>query len=240
MFNYKDLKKEFNDNLVVNHYDALFQKFQITPSEQYIINKFVHKNSKILEIGCGTGRICINLAKDLYKNIIAIDIAKNMIKRTRKNMREQNVLFPTYTMSASRLKVLNMKFDAILFMYNGFCDIPQKSNREKTLKVIYDCLKKGGLFIFTTQDRDNNIENYKQFWEEEKEKYLSGKKKELGDLERIKFENVKTYVNVPTKTEIFELLNKVSFNIIFSDMTQRISKDMKKEIGNFRYYVCTK
>ena len=29
MFNYKDLKKEFNDNLVVNHYDALFQKFQI-------------------------------------------------------------------------------------------------------------------------------------------------------------------------------------------------------------------
>lgn len=94
MFNYKDLKKEFNDNLVVNHYDALFQKFQITPSEQYIINKFVHKNSKILEIGCGTGRICINLAKDLYKNIIAIDIAKNMIKRTRKNMREQNVLFP--------------------------------------------------------------------------------------------------------------------------------------------------
>ena len=73
-----------------------------------------------------------------------------------------------------------------------------------------------------------------------KRKVFVGKKKELGDLERIKFENVKTYVNVPTKTEIFELLNKVSFNIIFSDMTQRISKDMKKEIGNFRYYVCTK
>ena len=83
----------------------------------------------------------------LYKNLTAINIAVNMIKRTRENMNEQNILFPTYTMGASRLKTLNTEFDAILFMYNGLV-IFQKNQIEKNIKIYLRMYEKGWLVYF--------------------------------------------------------------------------------------------
>lgn len=48
-------------------------------------HNFITENSKILEIGCGVGRLG-NIFAEYFENYIGIDVSKNMIERAQKNL----------------------------------------------------------------------------------------------------------------------------------------------------------
>jgi ubiquinone/menaquinone biosynthesis C-methylase UbiE len=68
----------------------------MAPEYKYFVWKILHRgirNGKVLDIGTGTGRLAIELAKAKNCNfeIMALDISENMLERARKNARKSGV-----------------------------------------------------------------------------------------------------------------------------------------------------
>jgi len=58
-----------------------------TPFHIDVFSKYVSKSSKILDVGCGYGRVLNELYNNSYNNLYGIDFSEKMIERGK-------VLFP--------------------------------------------------------------------------------------------------------------------------------------------------
>ncbi len=123
--------------------------------EKYGINQ----ESEILEVGCGNGRILINLAKKGFKNLHGIDISPIYIEDAKKKMREHGVSNIDFKVGdARKLDELYpaKKFDALLSIWStvlGYYQSPQQDIEilKKYRHVVKD---EGYLFILSTANRD--------------------------------------------------------------------------------------
>lgn len=106
--------------------------------------RFISKiniDSKILDFGCGYGRICSELFENGYNNVKGIDQSKNMITRGREK-------FPALCLDFVSSKVLpyaDCHFDTIVCCAVFTC-IPTIEEREITINELYRILKPSGIF----------------------------------------------------------------------------------------------
>ncbi len=97
--------------------------------------------------------------------------------------------------------------------------IPSRELRTEALLEIKRVLKRGGCFIFTTHDRDED-KDFSQFWEEEKGKWSRGKQNprllEFGDVLAPSSCNEKReiFVYIPTRDEVIELIEGSGLKLI--------------------------
>ena len=105
------------------------------------------KKGKVLEIGCGNGRICIPLAKKGF-DVTGIDISHVYIEDAKKKAKKYrvNVRFMTGDMRKLKDIFKKEKFDVILNVWTaiGYYD---KKTDEKIFKSVYKILKNKGLFL---------------------------------------------------------------------------------------------
>ena len=97
---------------------------------------------KVLELGCGTGRIAIKLAKEGI-DVTGLDVSGNMLELLKKNAEEEGVKVKTHLGDMRNFKI-NDKFGLAIFPYRSFLHLLTEDDREKTLKNIYKHLQKGG------------------------------------------------------------------------------------------------
>jgi ubiquinone/menaquinone biosynthesis C-methylase UbiE len=133
------------------------------------------KNSKILDIGCGTGFI-IDLVKKMSSNVYGIDISPEMLQMVNK----YNNKIGLGIGDTANLPIKKNNFDlctAYGFLHHLYDITP-------TIKEAYRCLKKGGIFY---SDQDPNY----YFWKNAKE--IQSKKK-ISEISKNEIE----HVNDPT------------------------------------------
>jgi len=103
---------------------------------------------KVLDVGCGPGRVPLPLARSVAPNgeVVAIDIQPGMIKRARENAQRadlSNIRFMLADVGTGRLE--RDRYDrAVLVTVLG--EIP---DRAAAVKEIFDALKPGGLLSVT-------------------------------------------------------------------------------------------
>ncbi|MFC1490269.1 class I SAM-dependent methyltransferase [Candidatus Latescibacterota bacterium] len=100
----------------------------------------IQKGDKILEPGCGSGRLTVELAKRVGDNgeIIGCDISEEMISRAQKRELDRNVTFLKSPVTA--IPVKDNYFDIVMC----FQVFPHFSERIKALNEIYRVLKPNG------------------------------------------------------------------------------------------------
>lgn len=107
------------------------------------------KSLKVIDIGCGTGRHAIELAKRGY-NVIGVDLSGNQIKRAKEKAEEAGVKIDFQKHDARSLPFKN-EFDvAIMLCEGGFSLMETDEMNFKILKNASKVLKDKGKFIFTT------------------------------------------------------------------------------------------
>ncbi len=107
------------------------------------------KSIKILDIGCGTGRHAIELAKRGY-NVTGIDFSENQIKRAREKAQEAGVTIDFQIQDARNLP-FDGEFDvAIMLCEGGFSLMETDEMNFEILKNATKALKNKGKLIFTT------------------------------------------------------------------------------------------
>ncbi len=106
--------------------------------------KLVNKATRVLDIGCGVGRVEYKLAK-VVKEVVGIDISPSMIKLAKENIKSKNAKF--LVGNGKDLKGLgNSSFDLVISIL-VFQHMPRKIF-ENYIKESSRVLEKGGKIFF--------------------------------------------------------------------------------------------
>ncbi|MGV8120088.1 MAG: methyltransferase domain-containing protein [Candidatus Xenobiia bacterium LiM19] len=109
-----------------------------------------NKNAKILDIGCGTGRHSIELAKRGYRNITAFDLSKDQITRARENADREKVSI-NFTIRDARDFNFKGRIDLAIMLCEGSFPLMETDEMNYAiLKNAFRSLKRPGKLIFTT------------------------------------------------------------------------------------------
>jgi 2-polyprenyl-3-methyl-5-hydroxy-6-metoxy-1,4-benzoquinol methylase len=108
-----------------------------------------NKSSLILDIGCGTGRHSLELARRGYK-VTGIDLSASMIGKAIKMAQEENLTIDLHIRDARDLN-FRESFDLVIMICEGA--FPLMESDEMNYSILKNAclsLKQGGKLIFTT------------------------------------------------------------------------------------------
>lgn len=202
-------------NLIADQY---FEEYGNKLEDIELINKFesfLDKNSIILDLGGGSGKLSNYFIQKGFKSI-CYDFSENMRKYANEN-------FPNISFILD--DILNIKnhfrtnsIEGITAMYTLF-HIP-KENINQLFMDINSVLKENGLFCFSLQ-----LGNGEKFVDEP---YLKEKGKNV------------LYMNYFTRNQIYDLLSKSNFDIIYKTEKHETGDNVIGEDGNDAIYIIAK
>ena len=201
----------FNDIPSILYYTRAAHFLGLWKSERLLIDRFLpDKSARILEAGCGAGRVAIGLWRIGYGNIAAFDFASELLDQAQSLAREHGAdaiefqCADATTVEGSAFGP-GTPFQGALFMFNGLMQIPGRQNRRAALGRIHDLCAPGAPFIFTTHDRDNSHDD--GFWQAEAARWARGgqdpRLREFGDRQ-FHDESGQVFIHIPDRAEILE------------------------------------
>ncbi len=220
------VKGFFDDPAVVDHYRRATANIGLWVSEEILFRKVFQPDDRILELGCGTGRIAIGLAELGYKHVLGVDQARNMVREARRINKVLELSASFQHGDATRLKFEDELFDGAIFGFNGLMQIPGRENRRQAFAEINRVLRPGGLFVFTSHDRDHP--RHREFWAGESKRWSEGRQMsrlvEYGDrLE--KTELGWSFMHVPTREEVLRELLQTGWQHEWDAMRPDIARE---------------
>lgn len=231
--------ERWNNPKILNGYNKNLSFSGLRKMEEVLIKKYLKLNSKVLDIGCGSGRALLVLSKNY--EMYGIDISRGMVALARRNLQRKKLKAKISEMDICSLKYKNDFFDAALFLRNGFEVIPKGAKRLMALNEVFRTLKKGGIFILTTQ---SVLYPTPKIWLKIIWQYLSNhvlrgiKEFEFGDLVIYDEINVRVYIHFSNPFSIEKMLKDVGFEV-FETVSDE-SKHFPYFSGGLIYYIARK
>lgn len=142
-------------------YEALFENYgkkydqevfvQGTAGECDFVEQEIgfDKATRILDIGCGTGRHAIELSKRGYR-VTGVDLSDSQLARAREKAAQENVQVDFRKQDARHLPFLNEYDLVIMICEGGFCLMETDEMNYAILQNAARALKERGKIIFTT------------------------------------------------------------------------------------------
>jgi SAM-dependent methyltransferase len=128
------------------------------PIDLELLNRFLNKQSIIVDFGCGYGRIVKQLTDLGFKNVLGYDTSKELIAR---GILENNLsLF--HIENPTELQLEDNSVDCILLFAVLTC-IPSNEGQEKLINLLLSKLKKGGIIYISDyylQENSVEVERY--------------------------------------------------------------------------------
>jgi 2-polyprenyl-3-methyl-5-hydroxy-6-metoxy-1,4-benzoquinol methylase len=110
--------------------------------QKHIDSSFIPK--KVLDFGCGVGRLVIPLAK-ASEHVFGVDISNSMLLEAKKNCEVANVENVTFLISDDNLNQLDQKFN-LIHSFIVFQHIPVHRG-ELIFRNLFRFLEDGGIFV---------------------------------------------------------------------------------------------
>ena len=127
------------------------------------LGQLLNRNSKILDYGCGYGRISNDLYEQGYTHVKGVDFSVNMIHQGRR-------LYPHLNLEivdTLPLPFVSEAFDAVLLFTVLTC-IPSDKAQVNLIQEIRRILRDGGVLYISDlclQEDERNLKRYQQFQE---------------------------------------------------------------------------
>ena len=135
-----------------------------TPFQETEFSRYVRKDARIADIGCGYGRTLDQLHRLGYTDLIGFDFSAGMIRRGKR-------LFPELDLrinDPSRIELPDNSVDAVILFAVLTC-IPEDSDQEALLAEIRRILRPDGTLYmndFLLNDDARNLQRYERFAEQ--------------------------------------------------------------------------
>ncbi len=163
-----------------------------------ILKEYNITKGKSLELGCGNGRISINMAKQGFE-ATGVDISKLYIDEARKRSARMHVRTNFVQGDIRKIdKIVHGKFDVAISIWTsiGFYD---RQTDEMIFKKVAQLLKKNGVFlILDTMSRERLLSIFCSSLYEETDKYLK--------LNRIIYDKMRSIIH--NKWVFYKKVNK--------------------------------
>lgn len=228
------VRDDFNDPLAVVHYARAAHTLGLWKSERLLIERFFpDRGARLLEAGCGAGRVTLGLWDLGYHNLTAFDFAEELVDQARALAEERSAAIPIHHADATQLKKCHQLgdtlFDGALFMFNGLMQIPGRANRRAALQNLAAVSRPGAPLLFTTHDRDHSRVE-RASWRLEALRWSEGKQDprlvEFGD--RYFEDDVgRTFMHLPDRAEILEDLAVTGWTHAFDSMRRDLARESR-------------
>ncbi|MDD3159984.1 MAG: class I SAM-dependent methyltransferase [Candidatus ainarchaeum sp.] len=152
-------------NNLNNWYNNYYDKENVEEKAIFKETNFVNK--KVLEVGCGTGRITKNLLKKA-KHVTAIDNCKECIDYCKKKIKSKKVDF--IELDVKNVTKLNKKFDIIITSWIGFSHFKDKP---EIIKNLHSCLNKNSTLLIIDAFEESEYVKILNLIEEKKHMNIS-------------------------------------------------------------------
>lgn len=211
-----------------NYSSKLHKRKGLCLFDMNYIQKNILKNTKVLDLGCGTGRHLVSFGN--ATNITGIDISPKMIEIANKALKKNNIKVKTIVGDMLEIDSLikNEIFDTAIMMYHTFGSIVPARNRILLLNKIKKLLKKDGLLLLHVHNR-NHIKNLKFLFND----YFNNKF-ETGDKLIRSGELKGAVIHFFSEREIKKILNSVGFEIV--EFINMDFPNEEKQIKGFKKY----
>ncbi len=230
------VRADFNDPNAVVHYTRAAHHLGLWQSERILIGRhFSDTGAKLLEAGCGAGRVTLGLWDLGYRDITAFDIAEELLEQARSLAEERGArairFFQADATQLSACPIVRDKihgsFDGALFMFNGLMQIPGRANRLAALRELRLACRPGAPLLFTTHDRDSSPTE-RALWRLEKARWDRGEQDprlvEYGDR-YFSDETGSTFMHLPDRAEILDDLAATGWEHAFDAMRREIAAE---------------
>jgi len=199
------LKKTKEDyNLIAEDFSRT--RWDIWP-EFKIFRDFITEGDKILDVGCGNGRL-LEILKDKKINYTGVDISEKLVEVAKKRYPQNSFLVADNL----NLPFLDNNFDKV-FSVAVLHTIPSQSLRKKAIFELKRVLKPEGLLFITVWDMWRK-DTFPLLLKHSFLKLIGKSKLDFGDAFVPWSNKTKRFYHFFTKKELHSLVSTVGLNII--------------------------
>jgi len=232
----RTVRDDFNDLRAVIHYTKAAHELGLWASERSLIERFFpNKRARLIEAGCGAGRVSVALAESGYTRLTAFDFSKELLAQAKSLVHERGLTRRVSLFFADATQLTNAPalhglpaFEGALFLFNGLMQIPLRRNRRRALRQLAAICCAGAPLLFTTHDRDDSPEE-RILWRLEATRWAQGKQdpilREFGDRYYEDIDIGRTFMHLPTRDEILTDLKATGWHHHFDAMRRDIARE---------------
>ena len=195
-------------------------------SERLLIDKYLPRDSAILDIGCGAGRTTFGMYEAGYRHLIGFDLSTTMIAAARRIAAERDLAIRFDVGDATSIPYADASFKGALFSFQGLMCIPGRERRLQALREVRRVLRSDSHFVFTTHDRA--LPPYVDFWRDEKARWDLGEQDsrllDFGDR-LIPDSGLPTYIHIPARAEIRSLVADAGLNLVEDRLRSEVATE---------------
>ncbi len=157
------------DNQIA-YWDSVAQtKIFTHPLNLELLSKYISPVDKIVDFGCGYGRLVQELTDLHFENVIGFDTSKDLIARGQQN----GTLTISQISNVDALPLDNNSVDSFLLFAVLTC-IPSNHAQQNLINVLFSKLKPGGIIYISDYYLQDNLSEVKGY------EYLNGDKSNFG------------------------------------------------------------
>ena len=226
------VQADFNEIRSILHYTRAAHSLGLWKSERAVIGRFLpDRGARILEAGCGAGRVALGLWELGYTNLVGFDFAGELLEQARSLADERGATISFVEADATRLGdaagLSTGPFAGAVFMFNGLMQIPGRRDRRLALAGIRRLCAPGAPLVFTTHDRDASPAD-REFWAHEAQRWEKGGQDprlvEYGDR-CFEDESGRVFMHLPDRTEVLLDLAAAGWVHEFDSMRSDIARE---------------
>lgn len=200
---------------------------------------------RILDLCCGQGRHCLELARRGFKNLTGIDRSRYLIRLARRRARKLGYDINFHEGDARKLRVPNDSFDCVMILGNSFGYFEVEEADVRVLLEIRDALRGGGFLALDLTDGDWMREHFEtRSWEWIDQNYFVCRERSLSsDGQRLISREVVVHAErgviadqfyaerLYSREKILDLLKKTGFESARLNENLRAESDRGQDLG---------
>lgn len=126
----------------------------------------IQPHSAILDLCCGQGRHCLELARRGFKNVSGVDRSRYLIRLAKKRAQTEGLSVVFKEGDARNPRLTETSFDCVAIMGNSFGYFSNKSDDEKVLSTVGKLLRPSGQLVLDITDGAYMADNFdRRSWE---------------------------------------------------------------------------
>ena len=220
------------------HYARAAVRVGLWASERVLLARHFAQDGRILELGCGGGRVALGLLQAGYRDVTATDFSPIMVSLARAVLADHDEDWERHValQDATALTYPDASFDRAIFAFNGLMCLPSREHRLAALRSIHRVLRPDGIFLFTASDREKGANA--AYWAKEARPadVIPGDRWHESDTSPV-------FIHSSTEAETREELAAAGFAVIECPLSTEIADDgplVREFAGETRFYVARK